>query len=285
MINKIFKNKYIKNFYEILMTPSIRVLPGSLAFFLVMSVVPAITLVAAICAKFSLSTVEITNFFGTILPKGVEELLLSIFAGVDSNPSLWTIILGFILASNGTHAMILASNTLYDIPNKNYLARRIKALFLMVILAMLALFIIVVLAFGNSILAFILNLEIFSKISNVVFDLFIIFKWPTAIVVIFLLIKVLYTISIDKNVPSKYMNKGAIFSTVGLVLGTAVYAYYANNIADYSYMYGNLANIIMLMLLVYFISYILVIGIAINANIYNLENKKEELENKVDETA
>ena len=69
-----------------------------------------------------------------------------------------------------------------------------------------------------------------------------------------------------------------MFATVGLILSTAIYSYYANNIANYSIMYGNLANVIVLMILVYVISYILVIGIAMNANIYHLDimNKKEK---------
>lgn len=279
MKEKLFKNKYIKNFYEILMIPEIRILPGSLAFFLVMSVVPMLTLIAALCSKFSLSTADITNFFSSILPTGVEEMLLSIFSGVDSSKvNLWFIALGFFLASNGPHAIILVSNALYKIPNKNYLNRRIKALFLTIILMNLVLFILVVLGFGNIILKFILGLNIFSKVSDTIYNSFIILKWPVAIIIIFFLIKVIYTIAPDKKISSKYVNKGAIFATITLILSTAIYSYYANNIADYSYMYGNLANVMVLMLLVYVISYILILGIAINANIYNIDsvNKIED---------
>lgn len=269
---RLFKNKTIKNFYDLILIPEIRVLPGSLAFSLVMSIIPIVTLVAAICSKISLSTADLTNFFGPILPSGVEEILLSVFSGVDaSKVSLWFIILGFVLASNGAHAIILSSNTLYKVPNKSYLTRRVKALFLTIILMSLFLFILVVLAFGNIILEFILELKVFSSISKMVYNFFIILKWPIAIVIIFYLIKVLYTMSPDRRIPSKYVNKGALFSTVGLILSTAIYSYYANNIANYSYMYGNLANVIVLMILVYVISYILVLGIAINANIYHLD--------------
>lgn len=275
---RLFKNKTIKNFYDLILIPEIRVLPGSLAFSLVMSIIPIVTLVAAICSKISLSTADLTNFFGPILPSGVEEILLSVFSGVDaSKVSLWFIILGFVLASNGAHAIILSSNTLYKVPNKSYLTRRVKALFLTIILMSLFLFILVVLAFGNIILEFILELKVFSSISKMVYNFFIILKWPIAIVIIFYLIKVLYTMSPDRRIPSKYVNKGALFSTVGLILSTAIYSYYANNIANYSYMYGNLANVIVLMILVYVISYILVLGIAINANIYHLDIENNEL--------
>lgn len=279
MKEKIFKNKYIKNFYDILMIPSIRILPSALAFFLVMSAVPVITLVAAICSKFSLSTADITNLFGSILPNGVEELLLSIFTGVDvNNISIGFIILGFLLASNGSHAIILASNTLYNIENKNYLTRRIKALFLTIILMCLFLFALVILGFGNVILKIVLNFKVFQTISDNVYIIFNILKWPIAVIIIFLLLKSIYTMAPDKRIPSKYVNNGAMFSTIGIIISTAIFSYYANNIADYSYMYGSLASIIVLMILVYFISYIMVVGIAINANIYNIENETNKLE-------
>ena len=78
----------------------------------------------------------------------------------------------------------------------------------------------------------------------------------------------------DSRVPSKYVNKGAVFTTIGLVISTSMYSYYANNIADYSYIYGNLANIMILMVLFFVIAYFIVAGIAINANIYELEKSE-----------
>lgn len=275
MIKKLFQNEKIKNFFNILMIPSIRILPGTIAYFLVMSLVPIVTIIAIICSKFQLTTGDFNPIFSVLLPSGVENMLLSIFSGVDDSKfSFWFIILGFILASNGAYSIILASNTLYNVEDSSSLTRRIKSFFLTVILMSLIVFIIFVLGFGNLILNIVLSLDLFSKVSEVVYDVFVIFKWPIAIIIIFYLIKVIYTMAPDKHIPSKYMNKGAIFATGGFIISTAIYSYYVNNIADYSYMYGNLSNIIILMILVYVISYILVIGIAINANIYEL-NKKD----------
>lgn len=68
----------------------------------------------------------------------------------------------------------------------------------------------------------------------------------------------------DKKIPSRSVNGGAIFTTLGWILITAVYSYYINTYANYSVFYGSLANIVMLMLWVYLLSYILVIGMAMN---------------------
>lgn len=271
-MKKIFQKKTIKNLYNILMTPSMRILPGTLAYYLVLSIVPIITLIAAGCSKFSISTDDITTIFETILPNGVEDLLISVInSAKESNLSFVLIILTFIFASNGAHSIILASNTLYNIEDKSYLERRIKALFLTLVLIGLILFIIFVLGFGNIILRFILSLKIFEKIATQVYSIFIILKWPVAIVTVFFLIKVIYTMAPDSRIPSKYVNKGAVFTTIGLIISTSMYSYYANNIADYSYIYGNLANIIVLMVLFFVIAFFIVAGIAINANIYELE--------------
>ena len=271
-MKKLLNNKYVKNFYNILMTPAIRVLPGNLAYYIVLSLVPIIALVAALCSKFQLSTEDIRNFFDIILPNNVEDVLHSVFNSVSGDSiSVWFVLLGFIIASNGAHSIILSSNVLFKIDNKGFLERRIKSLFLTIVLVFLILFIIVVLGFGNIILSFILSLKWFNSISNIVYNLFIFLKWPVAIVFIFMLIKVIFTIAPDKHIPSKFMNRGAWFTTIGLIISSLIYSYYANNIANYSYIYGNLANIMVLIMFVYVISYLLVVGIALNANIYNIE--------------
>lgn len=280
-IKKIVSNHYIQNLYHIIFLPEMRVLPGTIAYFMVMSVVPAISIVAIICSKFGLSIEDVLTFLGNVIPTEVEELLFPFFTSVNMDSvTIWFVILGFILASNGAHSIILASNTLYKVENQNYIVRRIKAFFLTIILMSLFLFVLVFMAFGNLILKFILNLSIISNFTNEIYQLLVILKWPISIIIIFFLVKVLYTIAPDKKIFSKYVNKGAIFTTIGWVLATSIYSLYVNNWANYDVIYGSLSNIIVLMILIYVISYILVIGIAINANekMEEIGYKKEKKE-------
>ena len=145
----------------------------------------------------------------------------------------------------------------------------------------LFLFILIFLAFGNVILKFILGLKIFSSIAGEIYSIFILLKWPIASIMIFIMIKLLYTMAPDKRISSKYVNKGAIFTTIGWLLITAIYSYYANNVANYNLFYGGLSGLIILMMWIYIIAYIFVIGIAINTNDYHYldemkVNKTEE---------
>lgn len=261
---------YIQKLMQIIRKEELRILPGNLAFFLVLSIAPIITLVGLICSMFSISLMDITNLISEIIPKEVEDLLMPFLSGTESPENLlWYFILGFILASNGAHSIIVASNALYHIENRSYLRRRVKAFFLTIILINLFLFVFVFLAFGNTILKFILGLKVFVNIANNIYSIFILLKWPIATVIIFLMIKLLYTMAPDRRIASKFVNRGAIFTTVGWLFVTAIYSYYANNVANYNLFYGGLSGLIILMMWVYIIAYIFVIGIAINTSSYH----------------
>ena len=275
-MKNIFKSNTIKNFINILNKSEVRVLPGTIAFFLFMSIVPLMMLGALIFSKLSFTLINVVDIFSEMIPSNVYKLLTPILANVGSNSlSGWYIILGLILASNGTHSIILASNTLYEIENKSYIYQRIKALIMIIVASTVFFFILFVLGFGNSILNFVLSLEMFNEIGPKIYNMFLILKWPIAIIVIFILIKVLYTLAPDKKIPSKYVNKGVMFTTIGWVIATSIYSFYATNIANYDLIYGSLSSIMVLLIWVYVMSYILVIGIAINTNIYELETKKD----------
>lgn len=270
----IIKN-YLNRFYKIVSKPEIRILPGNLAFFLILSLVPLLTLASMIFSSVSISFGDITTIFQQILPTAVLEFLMPFFSSsIEGTHSILFFVIGFFVASNGAHAIILASNALYKTDGSSYLVRRIKAIFLTGILMLLFLFALVVLAFGNIIVRFILSFGIFSNIASSIYDMFVWFKWPIAFVFIFVMVKTLYTMAPDKKVSSKYVNKGALFTTFGWLLSTAIYSFYANDIADYSRFYGSLSSIAILMMWLYLVSYIFVVGIAINTSYYELSDEK-----------
>lgn len=259
--------------FKLICKPEMLILPGHLAFFLVLSIIPIITLIGFIASFFSISIDTFVGLLNDSLPEAVSSLLLPYISGkgIDLNIISFTFI-GFLLASNGAHSIIVASNTLYELKQSPYLNRRIKAIFLTILLVLLILFILLVLGFGNKILRFILSLGFLSSISEYVLDLFILLKWPIALLFIFIVIKLLYTVAPDSYIKSKYVNRGAFISTIGITLVTLVYSYYVSNFSNYDLFYGGLSNIIVLMMWVYIVSYILIIGIAFNASSYKIEN-------------
>ena len=272
----------LKRLYLVIEKPQMRILPGNLAFFLVLSIIPIITLIGFIASYFSLSIDSLVSFLRSALPNEINEILLPFIQGkgIDGN-IIFYMITGFIVASNGAHSIILTSNILYDIPHSEFLKRRIKALFLTVLLVNLFIFVIVFLAFGNVIVRFILDLQFMEKVSKSVYYIFVFLKWPIAFFLIFFLIKMIYTMAPDKKIPSHYVNKGAMFTTLAWSLVTAFYSYYVSHFTNYDIFYGSLSGIGVLMMWIYILSYILVVGIAINTEVYKVNSIEE---NKIEES-
>ena len=123
-------------------------------------------------------------------------------------------------------------------------------------------------AFGNKILNLILSFIPDKNIVNLIYYLFIILKWPFALFVVFFNVKLIYTIAPDWKIMSKHTTKGALFTTISWILVIQIYSFWVNHFSNYDLFYGSLSNIVILMLMVYFISYILVIGIDINVKSY-----------------
>ena len=271
-MNKI-KN-YFKRLYDITMKPEMKVLPGELAFFLFLSLVPIITLVVYMGLIFSIGTDSVAVFIDKVFPANVSDILVPYVndVGMDFGTIIF-MISGFLMASNGASSLIITSNTLYKIEHKNYFKRLLKSLLMTVLLVVLFIFIIVVLAFGDKIVNLLISLPILHNIGDEILVIYSILKWPIGLLFIFVIIKIIYTIAPDKKIPSKYMNRGALFTTLMWLIVTVGYTFYINNYADYNLFYGSLSNIIVIMLWVYVLSFILVIGMAINNEHYIMENK------------
>lgn len=261
--------RYIKKLYEIIITPSMSFLPGNLAFYLVLSIFPILTLIGVIASKFSINIDSLINIMNTTLPSNVAEILETFISGkgFDTNIGIF-MILGFYLASNGADAIILASNNLYGFPNSDYIKRRIKSIFLIILIVFLFIFMLGFLGFGNHILNLILNSLSNHNLKNIIYTSFVILKWPFSILVIFFNVKLIYTIAPDWKIMSKHTTKGAIFTTISWIVVIQIYSFWVTHFSNYDLFYGSLSNIVILMLMTYIVSYILVIGIAINVKAY-----------------
>lgn len=261
--------KYITKLYGIIVSPSMAFLPGNIAFFLVLSIFPILTLIGVIASKFSIDINALINLINTTMPKDIASVLATFMQGKGFDTNILIFMgIGFYLASNGSNAIILASNNIYGFPNSNYLRRRIKAIFITVLILLLLIFLLGFVAFGNHILTFILSKINDQKLVDLIYNLFIILKWPFAIFVIFFNVKLIYTIAPDWKILTKHTTRGAIFTTFSWIIVVQVYSYWVTHFSNYDLFYGSLSNIVILMLMAYFISYILVIGIAINVKSY-----------------
>ena len=272
--------KFSKRIFNIFMKPEMMILPGQLAFFMILALFPLLTLIGYIGSNITLFSSYFTAAMSNVVPEGVANVLLPFLTSSHITGNIiFFVIIGFYLISNGTNAIIVTSNELFGIQHAPFLKRRTKAFFMIILLMALFIFNIIVLAYGNIIVKQIISLEVLSNVSDKLFSIFVLFKWPVAFICIFWMIKLIYTLAPDEQIPSKYMNKGALFTTFGWMFGTTLYSLYISNFANYRMFYGGISTIIVMMIWVYFLAYILVMGIAFNVTEYEDDknvNKKEK---------
>ena len=262
------------------------ILPGQLAFFIILAIFPLLTLIGYVGSNISLFSNTFVSLMNNILPADVAGIILPFLSQskITGNVAFFMII-GFYLMSNGTNSLIVTSNELFEIKHDPFLKRRIKAFFMIILLMALFIFDVLVLAYGNIIVKEIINLEIFADVSDKLYNVFVLLKWPVAFICIFWIIKLIYSIAPDERIPSKYMNKGALFTTVGWIIITAIYSLYISNFANYQMFYGGLTTIIVMMIWIYMLSYILVMGIAINTTDYSIDQKEIHKLEKTDQVS
>lgn len=262
---------FLKNVWEILNLPEMGVLPGELAFSIILSLVPIITLIGYGASYFNISMDSIIDLLQKNFDKSVVELIVPIIGGNTLDLKLiWLLIVMFYFASSGAASVIFSANQIYHIEQSTWIKRRIKALMLTLLIVVLYLFILLVPVFG----AKIIDAIDYFNIKSVMTYVLEVVQGPISWLIIFLFIKMIFTIAPDKSIPSSRINLGAIFTTIGWVLTTDIYSYYVSHFAQYDLFYAGLSNIAVLMLWIYFLSYIMVIGLALTTKIDDEEMAK-----------
>lgn len=102
---------FLRKVINLIKKPEMRILPGNLAFFFVLSLIPIVALLGALATKFSISLEIVKNALNISIPSGVEDFIKGIISGKGLSFNIGVFFFSaFLLASNGTHSIIVASN-------------------------------------------------------------------------------------------------------------------------------------------------------------------------------
>lgn len=263
------KNRSKKNFFErfwnAFWRPEMLILPGQIAFFLFLSLVPTITLIGYACSYLNISNNLVQTLISNVLSEDIASLVTPILTATKITPTFFiTLGIGYFIASNGMASIIVASNTIYGIKDSGFFKRRLKAIIMELVIVILFLFIIVFPLLSTSIINLLHYFNLDAETTSIIANCFNLLNGPLAWLIIFFFIKTIYTLAPDRKIPSRNVNGGAIFTTLTWIVLTYAYSYYIANYANYSLFYGSLANIVILMLWIYLLSYTFVIGMAMN---------------------
>ena len=271
----------IKNFlhylYLSVKRPEMGVLPGNLAFFFMMMIIPLLTIIGIIISNIDVGKASVYDALVSNFPPNIASMIISISGDSSSSIGMWVLFAGsLLLASNGTYSMIVTSNSIYGIKKSNYFLNKIKSFILLIILIVLFVVLLFVPIFNNKLFEFIGSLTKTDIATNAYVTLYHILKYPVTFLLVFIFISVLYKFSPSKKGKRK-IAYGAIFASICVVIATWGYSYYLEYFSDFENYYGGISNILCLMFYLNIISYIFVLGMILNyAREKTLEEKVNE---------
>lgn len=260
--------------YMSIKKPEMEILPGNLAFFFMMMIIPVLTILATILANIDIGTKTLEQALAENFPSNIASLIESI-VGVGSSSSIWAIMFGAILlASNGTYSMIVTSNSIYGIEKSSAIKNRIKSLVLVIVLVLLFILLFAIPTINYKVLGFIANLTKTDMATNLYFLLYRVLKYPIIFLFVFIFVNILYKYSPSGNHKRK-TSYGAAFTSILLMISTWGYSVYIDYFSDFETIYGGISNILFLMLWINLIAYIFVLGMNLN-----VAREKMKLESK-----
>ena len=202
--------EFFDNFVKVLKRPDMAILPGQLAFFFVLAIVPTITLISYGATALNLSTDVIFEFLSNAFSQDIAALLLNI-PHTDNISGLGffaVVLMGYFIASNGPASIIVTSNIIYGEEQSGFFKRRLKAIIMTFFLVLLFIFMLVVPVFGDKIVELFQFVNLNRGVTEKVTTIISILQGPVTWLIMYFFIKILYTIAPNKKVKSKILLRG-----------------------------------------------------------------------------
>lgn len=274
--------RFILGFIEKILSDSISQNAAQMAYYFLFAMLPMMIFLLGVVQLLPIPEDKVIEFFTAIAPEDVSNFLENFVTTTISDPQIVLLSFGFIAAiwsaSTGVNAILFSINEAYGIRNNDsYFKRKSKSIFLAIgMIASLAGSLLII-VYGRQIGELIrdtLGISIEVAVPGLAFS------WATIISVLFVVFVTLYWIGPAKKTKIIYVLPGAILASLGWIISSLIFSYYADHFANYASTYGSIAGIMILMIWFYLTGIILTIGGCFNAFFEHTIQMKRESRNK-----
>ena len=236
------------------------------AYFIVLSAFPFCIFLLTLLRYSPLTHEDLLNILQMLSPKMANDVIRSVMKEVYEQSTIaitsFTIIFVLWSAGRGILSLTRGINEIYHInETRNYFYIRFISAVYTLWLAMALIVTLGLLVFGNVIYRKVIQLL------PVLHD-FAAFVISIRMLIIFCLLTLffifVYRVLPNKKTPLLYVLPGAISCSIGWMITSSIFAIYFNTSHSFTYMYGSLAGIMMIMLWLYTCMYQLFLGAELN---------------------
>lgn len=271
-------HKKILSIAKIINDDNIFLYSAQASFYIIISFIPFIMLLLSLTNYFlPVSEAYIKSIASPLIPDVLKPLLDAVIhelfckasgsvISITTLSSLWT-------ASRGIAAISRGIRNVYRAPARSsFLLDIISSILYAVAFTAIMLLFLATSVFGTSIISF---LELKSEILCRIFGKTSWVKWLFTFAILTGFFALTYMVFSGRKISLKRHFPGAVFTTSVWIVFSLLFSFYIENFANYSYIYGSLAAIVLLMLWIYFCMIIFLIGGEINVTIlvYKLKQR------------
>lgn len=239
---------------------------GQAALFIIISAFPIIMMLLNLIQFLPITKSQFLTVLVRVIPDSFTPLFISItedlykkssgtLLSVSAIATVWS-------ASRGALSIVAGLNSVYDIDeSRNYVVLRIVSCLYTIGFIVIIIFSLLLLVFGNRLYLFvIMRYPLLKTIASILISARAIF----ALCILTLFFAIIYKVLPNRSTALFHQIPGALFSAAGWMLFSFFFSIYIDNFGNYSYMYGSLTTIVLLMLWLYVCMYILFLGGEIN---------------------
>lgn len=255
------------DFLNTLFGNEVGVYAAQATFFMILSVFPLIMLILTLVGFTDISEEYLISIVSGFVPAMIDDLVEQIIYEIYSSASGMVLSVAAVIviwaASKGVFAITVGMRKIFGTTSEsNFVKNRLLSMLYVIIFVVAIVFALVLLVFGNSIFHLIMNhITFIHDYSRIIIFL----KFVISIVVLSALFVAIFKTARCKKYRFRDYLLGAVISALGWYVFSYIFSLYVSLSANFSYMYGSLSAIIVLMLWLYFCTYILFVGAQIVA--------------------
>ena len=272
---KLPRNRFLRGAYLMVqryLRHNVGIQSAALAFYLLFMIFPFLILISALLGLLRLDVAGILLALGEILPRGVVDLIEVYLTYVSRNPSLRLMVFGLVFSiyfpMRATNSLMRSVRTAYHLGPPRGPARHVlKTLLYTVLLIVTIAAALALMTVGDRVLSYAV---VHVRLPGFVAEAWARLRFPVVAVLCYFALFFLYALAQDDRQPWRNIWPGTLAALAAWMALSWLYAFYVDNIANYSLLYGSIGTVIALLIWLNMSSVVLIMGAELNGTIMSL---------------
>lgn len=270
----------IRNLSLRIKNDNINVYSSNAAFFLFLAIVPFLMLLTIFLRYTTITETMLLSIFSDIPSEAISNFFNAIITDIFHKNTATTAVISIsaftalFSASRGMIAVMRGLNSVYHVEeDRNYVQKRAIAVFYTLMLAVILIFVLLLVVFGNVVGGIIIkNAKPLAPLIDFIYNI----RMVIVTVILFFFFTIVYKAVPNHKSSLRDQIPGALFTSLGWGLFSFFFSIYIKYFSNYSNIYGSLTTVIIMMLWLYIMVYIMLLGGMLNS-LYNPEAETDTL--------